>query len=502
MGPYMSVEAILLFMPVWATGIVGETSPWQTSNISFDSDAAHLPWDRIIHTVVTDRAVNVKRAVNLHDGLNNLPVKALDSKGNKAAATARLHEPCSSHHHHHSEVDSVTHEQAEPTPAVPVLMFPQSSEGLRRKKRDWIIPPINFPENDRGPFPKRMVKIRSSNDKDIKVQYSITGPGADKPPVGLFTIDRNSGELYVTQPLDRETTDKYKAIVHAVTSHGQAEDPMEIIIFVIDQNDNKPEFTQDPFLGSVPEASQRGFEFMKVTAIDKDEPGSLNSDIRYTLVSQEPQQPQPNMFTINPVSGGIRVDSDGLDRENFPKYTLIIQAADIEGNGLLSTCTAIVTVTDSNDNAPQFEQTLYRVSVPENKVGALVVKMPVTDGDEPHTPAWSTTYKIIQGNDGGFFNVSTGPSKLEGIITTVKGLDFDKKNKYTLLVTMENDAPFATRLPTSTATVIVNVEDENEAPVFNPVEKVITRPENLEVGTEFIVYTATDPDTAKNQKVW
>ncbi|KAG7468590.1 hypothetical protein MATL_G00144530 [Megalops atlanticus] len=449
-----------------------------------------------------DGTVILKRAVTLHDGHKSFMLHAWGSQGKKDTARVTVvHEPRQSHHHH-SETDSATLEQAEPTPAVPVLMFPQSSEGLRRRKRDWVIPPINFPENDRGPFPKKMVQIRSSNDKEIKIQYTISGPGANEPPVGLFTIDRYSGELYVTQPLDREKTDKYKLFAHASSSHGQAEDPMEIIIFVIDQNDNKPEFTQDPFLGSVPEASPKGFEFMKVTAIDKDEPGSLNSDIRYTLVSQEPQQPQPNMFTINPVSGGIRLNSDGLDREKFPKYTLVIQAADMEGNGLISTCSAIITVTDSNDNAPQFEQTSYTVSVPENKVGALVVKMPVTDGDEPHTPAWSTTYKIIQGNDGGFFNVSTGPSKLEGIITTVKGLDFEKNSKYTLLVTVENDAPFATRLPTSTATVIVNVEDENEAPVFNPVEKVITRPENLEVGTELIVYTATDPDTAKKQKVW
>lgn len=49
-----------------------------------------------------------------------------------------------------------------------------------------------------------------------------------------------------------------------------------------------------------------------------------------------------------------------------------------------------------------------------------MAKLTVTDGDEPGSPAWATKYKIISGDKGGFFNVSTGPSQLEGIITTAK----------------------------------------------------------------------------------
>uniref|UniRef100_A0A674EMI0 Cadherin-1 n=1 Tax=Salmo trutta TaxID=8032 RepID=A0A674EMI0_SALTR len=386
--------------------------------------------------------------------------------------------------------------------SLPVLNFPKSSGGLKRRKRDWVIPPINFPENDRGPFPQIMVQIRSNNDKEVKIQYSITGTGADLPPVGIFTVDKNSGNLYVTEPLDREKKDKYILLAHAVAvGAGVAEDPMEIIVKVIDMNDNKPVFTQDPFMGTVPEASKPGDEVMQVTATDADEEGSANSDVRYTILSQEPPLPSPNMFVINSVTGGIRVNAPGLDREKIPKYTLAIQAADMEGNGLTSFGKAIITVTDSNDNAPQFVTPSYTVSVPENKVDALVVKMPVTDGDEPHSSAWATTYKIVDGDPQGLFNVSTGPSKLEGVITTAKPLDFEKNNKYTLLVTVQNEVPFAISMPTSTATVVVNVEDVNEAPVFTPVEKIIRKPEDLPVDSDLVRYTATDPDTARNQEV-
>uniref|UniRef100_A0A4W5N2P3 Cadherin-1 n=1 Tax=Hucho hucho TaxID=62062 RepID=A0A4W5N2P3_9TELE len=429
-----------------------------------------------------DGTVKLKRGVTLHNGHNEFYVST-QSMGKKITVPVRvLHEARHGPHHNHHEM--TTHL------SLPVLNFPKSSGGLKRRKRDWVIPPINFPENERGPFPKIMVQIRSNNDKEVKIQYSINGTGADKPPVGLFTVDKNSGILYVTQPLDREKKDKYILLAHAVAvGAGIAEDPMEVIVKVIDMNDNKPVFTQNPFTGTVPEASKLGDEVMQVTATDADEEGSANSDVRYTIISQEPQLPSSNMFIINPVTGIILVNSPGLDREKILKYTLEIQAADMEGSGLTSFGKAIITVTDSNDNAPQFVTPSYTVSVPENEVDALVVKMPVTDGDEPHSSAWATTFKIVDGDPEGLFSVSTGPSKLEGIIMTAKPLDFEKNNKYTLLVTVANEVPFAVPLPTSTATVIVNVEDVNEAPVFSPVKKIIRKPEDLPVDSDLVMYT-------------
>uniref|UniRef100_A0A8C8S1I6 hydroxyisourate hydrolase n=1 Tax=Pelusios castaneus TaxID=367368 RepID=A0A8C8S1I6_9SAUR len=52
-------------------------------------------------------------------------------------------------------------------------------------------------------------QIKSNKDKETKVFYSITGQGADTPPVGVFVIDRETGKLSVTKPLDREDISRY-----------------------------------------------------------------------------------------------------------------------------------------------------------------------------------------------------------------------------------------------------------------------------------------------------
>lgn len=82
-----------------------------------------------------------------------------------------------------------------------------------------------------------------------------------------------------------------------------------------------------------------------------------------------------------------------------------------------------------------------------------------------------------------------------------QGLDFEMSSQHTLLVAVENEVPFATPLPTATATVVVTVLDVNEAPVFDPIEKLVSKQEDLPVDADVVQYTASDPDTARKQKV-
>ncbi|XP_012516060.1 PREDICTED: cadherin-1 [Propithecus coquereli] len=446
--------------------------------------------------VGTDGEITVKRPLQLHNPETSFHVHAWDSTHKKFSTKVTLKAVGHHRNHDHDRHDSASGAHVE------VLTFPGARRGLRRQKRDWVIPPISCPENEKGPFPKGLVQIKSNRDKETKVFYSITGQGADIPPIGVFIIERETGWLKVTEPLDREKIANYTLFSHAVSSNGEAvEDPMEIVITVTDQNDNRPEFTQNVFEGSVMEGALPGTSVMQVTATDADDDvNTYNAAIAYTILDQEPKLPHENMFTINRDTGVISVVTAGLDRETFPRYTLVVQAADLQGDGLSTTATAVITVTDINDNPPIFNPTTYQGQVPENEANVVITTLKVTDADAPNTLAWEAQYTILNDKEGQFV-VTTNPVTNDGILKTAKGLDFEAKQQYILHVAVTNVAPFVVTLTTSTATVTVDVLDVNEAPIFVPPEKRVEVSEDFGVGLEITSYTAREPDTFMEQKI-
>ncbi|MBZ3885141.1 Cadherin-3 [Sciurus carolinensis] len=333
--------------------------------------------------------------------------------------------------------------------------------------------------------------------------YSITGPGADSPTEGVFTIEKETGWLLLNKPLDREKIAKYELFGHAVSENGASvEEPMNISIMVTDQNDHKPDSTQAVFRGNVLEGVLPGTSVMQVTATDEDDAiNTCNGVLAYSIHSQEPKDPHDLMLTVHRSTGTISVISSGLDREKVPEYTLTIQATDMDGDGSTTTAVAIMEILDANDSAPVFDPQKYEAQVPENAVGHEVQKLTVTDLDVPISPAWHANYRIVGGDCGDHFIITTHLESNQDILTTRKGLDFEAQNQHTLYVEVTSEDPFVVTLPTSTATVVVHVENVNKAPVFVPPSKVVEAQEGISIGLVIsFIYTAQDPDK-EDQKI-
>ncbi|KAK2500359.1 hypothetical protein MC885_002059 [Smutsia gigantea] len=287
----------------------------------------------------------------------------------------------------------------------------------------------------------------------------------------------------------------------------KVENPIDLYIYVIDMNDNRPEFINQVYNGSVDEGSKPGTYVMTVTASDADDSTTANGMVRYRIVTQTPQSPSQNMFTINSETGDIVTVAAGLDREKVQQYTVIVQATDMEGNlnyGLSNTATAIVTVTDVNDNPPEFTASTYAGEVPENQVEMVVANLTVMDRDQPHSPNWNAFYRIISGDPSGHFSIRTDPVTNEGMVTVVKAVDYELNRAFMLTVMVSNQAPLASGIQMSfqsTAGVTISVMDVNEAPYFPSNRKLIRLEEGVPTGTVLTTFSAVDPDRFMQQAV-
>lgn len=69
---------------------------------------------------------------------------------------------------------------------------------------------------------------------------------------------------------------------------------VEFTIKVVDQNDNKPVFTQDPFIGSVSDASKIGSLDQSVQSFDK-----ANTVIIYSSLYKDSHSSLPSYYRIS-----------------------------------------------------------------------------------------------------------------------------------------------------------------------------------------------------------
>ncbi|KAJ6662139.1 hypothetical protein lerEdw1_012604 [Lerista edwardsae] len=381
---------------------------------------------------------------------------------------------------------------------------------LRRSKRRWAPVPTLLMENSLGPFPMQIKQLVSDTSERYNITYSISGPGVDRPPLNYFYIEKETGNLFVTRPIDREEYEQFEIICYAKTVDGYTPElPLQHVIRIGDDNDNPPIFDPDTCTFTVLENSRSGTVIGQMTATDRDEPGTLHTKLKYRIVSQNPlPQKGPGIFNINPDSGSITLVTPTLDREGINKYILQIEARDMGGQsyGLCNTGTAIIEVADANDHAPMCEHERYEASVLENTAGAKVVDITVLDQDERGTPGWHATLNIIKGNEDGAFKIETNQDSNVGTLCVQKGLDYEKNKERRLEIVVVNAAPYVLApnsrpISTSTCYVTVKVQNVDEGPAFEPSVYILNVKERTEVGTMVGQYLARDPETGNSEGI-
>uniref|UniRef100_A0A4X2JZB9 Cadherin domain-containing protein n=1 Tax=Vombatus ursinus TaxID=29139 RepID=A0A4X2JZB9_VOMUR len=376
---------------------------------------------------------------------------------------------------------------------------------LKRAKRRWAPIPCSLQENSLGPFPMLLQQVQSDSAQNYTVYYSIRGPGVDQEPLNLFYIERDTGNLFVTRPVDREKCASYEIIAYASTPDGYSVDlPLPLEIRVEDENDNYPIFTENPYQFEVLENCGAGTTVGQVCATDADEPDTMHTRLKYSIIEQQP--PSPILFSIHPVTGVIITTSSRSDRELVDKYKLTLKVQDMNGQyfGLSTKSTCIISVGDVNDNLPIFTRASYVTEVEENKSNVEILRLSVEDKDLINTPNWRANYTILRGNENGNFHIVTDPKTNEGILCVVKGLNYEEARQVVLQIGVTNQAPYSgsgSSKTISTTTVTVNVKDQDEGPECSPQMQTVHVKENTALGTQVTGYKAYDPETRSSSGI-
>ncbi|XP_057885306.1 cadherin-23 [Melospiza georgiana] len=276
----------------------------------------------------------------------------------------------------------------------------------------------------------------------------------------IRTTNGTYGEVFVARPLDRELLDHYTLRIQASDGGVPPRRKEHVLrVNILDVNDNPP-VIDSPFgyNVSVSENVGGGTAVAQVRATDRD--AGLNSVLSYYITRGN----EDLTFRMDRVTGEIATRPSPPDRERQSSYCLVVTVEDEGTPSLSATTTVYVTILDENDNAPAFRQQLYEVTLDEgpSSLNASLVTVQALDQDEG--PNGTVAYAITEGNILGAFHIDNAT----GEIRTVKELDYEiSHGRYTLVVTATDQCPIVSRRLTSTATVLVNLNDINDnCPTF------------------------------------
>lgn len=259
------------------------------------------------------------------------------------------------------------------------------------------------------------------------------------------------------------------------------------------QVNTAPQFQLPNYQVSVPENEPASTRVITLKATDPDdgEAGRLEYSMEALLDKRS-----DDFFKIDSQTGSVTT-IQVLDREFKDTHVFKVTVTD-NGNPRRSAASYLfVTISDTNDHSPVFEETEYRISIRENvEVGSEVKTIRATDGDASSNA--NMIYKIVNADE---VNSVFKIDPRNGLLRIKERLDRETRAYYQLIVEA-NDEGKDPGPRSATVTVHITVEDENDNyPQFTEKRYVVQVPENVPVNTKVIQVAATDRDEGNNAKV-
>lgn len=295
---------------------------------------------------------------------------------------------------------------------------------------------------------------------------------------------------------------KFKVQCNNVNGRVEETSFMTVTVYVEDINDHYPKFMGAPYNVYVDEATAVGSTiYSGISAFDRDKPNTPNSDVQYSLGTQE--YPGGPYFALESPHRPSIVLRQKLDfDEGIRVFDIVVIASDRGTPQKSSNTTAKIFVKDSDDLPPRFTEGVYRTKINEfSPLKGKPIRIPLVfkpqilarDQDSLNATLY---YDLISGNERKLFwaNPTTGMVFLD------KEIDLEEEDLPGNTFVMQMEARQAeSPLKRALARIEIEVLDLNDNPPEFDVDLYnISIVENLPNGFSVLQVNAIDRDQGEN----
>ncbi|XP_062376370.1 cadherin-related family member 1 [Sardina pilchardus] len=311
-----------------------------------------------------------------------------------------------------------------------------------------------FSLSEDTPVGTQIYILNGTDPEGQPVSYGLTfEPGSKE----YFRVDSKSGTVTLIAEIDREVQDEIEVFVSITDGRNKVTEKVQV--FVMDVNDERPQFHNMPAIVDVLESTASGSSIFQVEAIDKDT-GSGGS-LTYFIQSYETN----GKFGIDRHSGVLRIkQGENLDFEKSTTHFVTVVVKDggghYKGKPQIQSASATLTinVVDTQDTPPIFIGIpyfgyVYEVSSPGSEIFTVFAK----DGDVGNPNP--INYLIHSGADGAFVI-----NKTSGCITLRAYPAHLKKEMFHIKVKASEVGPDGNLMDYAITTVTIRVVDLNNHP--------------------------------------
>ncbi|NWH79854.1 CADN protein, partial [Piaya cayana] len=336
---------------------------------------------------------------------------------------------------------------------------------------EWVMEPFPFsatvsPGATGGTNVYKLLAVDADEGIHGAVEYFLLeGKGGED----RFEVEKDTGWIKTTGlPLVRDK--EYLLTVLAADKLGSRGAPASISVIA---GSRPPQFTNVSYFVHVPESTPQGKAFLTVTAVSYQ-----NKSLSYSLLTNP-----SGLFGIDWATGDISLTRSVDYESDQHQYLLLVRAEENEER-FSSAAEVLVVITDVNDCAPEFHQSIYsKVGVPETvSMTTALLQVTATDCDSKEN-AEIRYYTLTQ-------DFSITP---DGTIFPATQLDYERPDHLHEFIVMAVDKGEEPK--TGTATVRIHTSNVNdEAPEFS--QKIYRSFVSEDAGPNTLIATvnAVDPD--------